>query len=64
MEIYFVKHEEKIFETRSYYVALCRPGKHILYTKRVSQTKQTRLKYEWKYINVEEEHGQSSRKKS
>lgn len=39
MELYLVKHEEKIFETRSYYVALCTPGKHILYTKRVSQTK-------------------------
>lgn len=64
MELYLVKHEEKIFETRSYYEALCSPGKHILYTKRVSQTKQTQLKYEWKYINVEAEHGQSSRKKS
>lgn len=53
MELYFVKHEKKIFERRSYYVAPCRPGKHILYTKRVSQTKQTQLKYEWPYINVE-----------
>lgn len=63
MKLYFVKHEKK-FETRSYYVALCRLGKHILYTKRVSQTKQTRLKYQQTHTNVEAEHGQSSRRKS